>query len=175
MNKPFQDFIDQQLGACGFVLLDNAIIRRQRPIFFSNILAPKISQSKRFYREAAALLESHAKPVLLTLHGGRVIPGMCLCSTEVDMMVWQLTGETVLLVAEVSLQDLLAAIDNPAATVQPEPTPKQSDYWAKREQELKTEGLLRDLELEAEMAEHGSSRLYDDEPEPSALRHMTRI
>ena len=149
MDKPFQDFFDQQLGACGFVLLDNALIRRQRPIFFSNILAPKISQSKRFYREAAALLEQHAKPVLLTLHGGRVIPAMCLCSTEVDMMVWQLTGETVLSVAEVSLQDLLAAIDNPETMPQPEPTQRQNDYWLRREQELKTEGF-RELAQESE-------------------------
>ena len=175
MDKPFQDFIDSQLGACGFVLLDNAMIRRQRPIFFSTTLAPKISQSKRFYREAVAILEQHAKPVLLTLHGGRVIPAMCLCPTEVDMMVWQLTGETVLSVEEVSLQDLLAVIDNPAAIPQPETTQRQNDYWTKREQEIKAEGLLRDLELEAEMAEHGTSRLYDDDPDPSALRHITRI
>ena len=174
MDKPFQDFIDQQLGACGFVLLDNAMIKRQRPLFFSHYFGRRVAESKRYYREAAALLAPHAQPVLLTLEGGRIVPCLALSLDKLSERISQLLGVSISAAQGVSLQELLSAIDNPEAFAEPEPPARQADYWQRREQEIAEEGQRRDAELDAELAEFGSSRLYDDEPSPSAFDHMKR-
>ena len=174
MDKSLQDFFDFQFGACGFVLLDSALVRRQRPIFFANTFAPRISESRRFYRETVALLEQHAKPVLLNIDG-RIVPCMALSLDALSERISQLLGVTVSQVRAASLQDVLAVIDNPAAPAESAPPVRQQDYWQHREQALAAEGQRRDAELETELSEFGSSRLYDDEASPADLRHVTRL